>query len=200
MKKSEKAFLIIIVVIAILFTLFMIVGEYSESHYEDMPELEGLTVSEAKKEIKDDGFTEYKFINNKNNDCSKDKDAIVVKQSVKDGKFIRKDKKIVITCRNGKAYKKEQKQNKIKKELENKLPESVAIDAIKEQGKNQFPNGFKLHTSKGIIEHTVIDENTWFFKIKCTTENYYGEKRDTTCQAHVTGTEEAPIINDFYIY
>ena len=85
--------------------------------------------------------------------------------------------------------------------LEAKLPASTAMVAVENYGNEMYPYGFKLHWITGTLAEDAVDENTWFFKVKCDVTNEYGTKaKDLTCEAYVTGTASSPTVTEFSVY
>lgn len=84
--------------------------------------------------------------------------------------------------------------------LEAKLDPSAAWGTMDLYGKNEYPNGFKLNISKGMLAETAEDENTWFLKARCQVRSLSGTWIDYVCEANVTGTTASPQIDYFIIY
>ena len=118
---------------------------------------------------------------------------------------------------NGKAYKndytnvvkdnfsKDEKQAKKQKqlnELESKLGHINACQAVEKYGKEQYPFGFKLHYMKDLQGYQMVGENNDTWRIQCgvTITNAYGASYDATCQAEITGSNEAPEVTDFVVF
>lgn len=89
---------------------------------------------------------------------------------------------------------------KMEKTLSEKLETGYAWSAVKDYGEAQYPYGFKLHYLVGAIAQEPSDENTWFLKADCDVTNEFGATAKMTCEAHVTGTTEAPQVVDFNVY
>lgn len=85
--------------------------------------------------------------------------------------------------------------------LQEKLPKSDAWNAVKNYGKQQYPNGFDLHNILNEISAEPLDENTWSLKTTCDIKDASGVKRkDLTLEAKVTGTKSDPQVTDFQVY
>ena len=98
--------------------------------------------------------------------------------------------------------KKEAKKQKQLNELENKLGHINACQAVEEYGKEQYPFGFKLHYMKDLQGYQMVGENNDTWRIQCgvTITNAYGASYDATCQAEITGSNDAPEVTDFVVF
>lgn len=98
--------------------------------------------------------------------------------------------------------KKEAKKQKQLNELESKLGHINACQAVEEYGKEQYPFGFKLHYMKDLQGYQMVGENNDTWRIQCgvTITNAYGASYDATCQAEITGSNEAPEVTDFVVF
>ncbi|HJB45999.1 MAG TPA: PASTA domain-containing protein [Candidatus Mediterraneibacter surreyensis] len=84
--------------------------------------------------------------------------------------------------------------------LQNKLGASYAWQTVEKYGEDQYPYGFELHYIMGKLAEEALDENTWFLKASATVTNAVGTEAEMTCEAKVSGTNEAPQIVDFIVY
>lgn len=84
--------------------------------------------------------------------------------------------------------------------LEAKLGAGQAWQAADDYGKSLYPYGFKLHYLMEQLAQEAQDENTWFLKAECDVTNEYGAEAKMTCEAYVTGTNDAPVVSNFTIY
>lgn len=98
--------------------------------------------------------------------------------------------------------KKEAKKQKQLNELESKLGHINACQAVEKYGKEQYPFGFKLHYMKDLQGYQMVGENNDTWRIQCgvTITNAYGASYDATCQAEITGSNEAPEVTDFVVF
>ncbi len=85
------------------------------------------------------------------------------------------------------------------KALTAKLEEVAAWEAVQKYGLTQYSK-FKVHYMTGKLANEPKDENTWFLKAYVTYRNELGNKIETTCEAEVTGTTNAPQVTYFYVY
>ena len=187
-----------IILVIVLFLAYMIYSAETESQ---MPKVTGKPAPEAVKMLKDEEFTNIKVVDKAGNDHSKDDFMIVDKQSVKAEEFYDKDDEIKLTVLNKEAYDTKQKQKKMDKALEKKLPAEDAWHALDLYGDTECPYGFKVHwVDNQYIIQGAIDENTWQLKAFCTVKNAFGQEADMTCEAKVSGTKDSPVVSDFKIY
>ncbi len=84
--------------------------------------------------------------------------------------------------------------------LSEKLSTGAAWVAAENYGESQYPYGFELHYLMGKLAEEPYDENTWFLKAECTVTNEFGAEAEGTCEATVTGTEDAPQVTSFNVY
>lgn len=98
--------------------------------------------------------------------------------------------------------KKEAKKQKQLNELESKLGHINACQAVEKYGKEQYPFGFKLHYMKDLQGYQMVGENNDTWRIQCgvTITNAYGASYDATCQAEITGSNDAPEVTDFVVF
>lgn len=85
------------------------------------------------------------------------------------------------------------------KALTAKLEEVAAWEAVQKYGLTQYSK-FKVHYMTGKLANEPKDENTWFLKAYVTYRNELGNKIETTCEAEVTGTTNAPQVTYFHVY
>ncbi len=90
--------------------------------------------------------------------------------------------------------------SELKEILSETLDNGHAWLAVENYGKTQYTNGFELNYIAGRISEDVVDENTWFLKAKCEITGADGSSAEMVCEAHVSGTNEAPEVNDFIVY
>ena len=76
------------------------------------------------------------------------------------------------------------------------------MQAVEEYGKEQYPFGFKLHYMKDLQGYQMVGENNDTWRIQCgvTITNAYGASYDATCQAEITGSNEAPEVTGFVVF
>ena len=81
------------------------------------------------------------------------------------------------------------------------LDSYTAQQAFEKYGKALYPYGFKCHWYKDLI-NAEQDKKTgsWFLKVGVTVTNEYGASYDTTAEGRVTGTNDNPKVEDFYLY
>ena len=74
--------------------------------------------------------------------------------------------------------------------------------SLEKYGKEQYPFGFKLHYMKDLQGYQMVGENNDTWRIQCgvTITNAYGASYDATCQAEITGSNEAPEVTDFVVF
>lgn len=94
-----------------------------------------------------------------------------------------------------------QGKDKLFNSLSKKLSPSFAWGAVDVYGKKEFPNGFKLNISSGMLAERAVDENTWFLKSMCEIKDESGNWiKDYNCEAQVSGTSESPKVVEFKVY
>lgn len=84
--------------------------------------------------------------------------------------------------------------------LEKNFDPAVAMSALEQYGKEQYPYGFKLHMVTGRLAETAVDENTWFMKYTCEVKDALGNKYEMNCEGKIKGPESNPTVYDFYVY
>lgn len=212
-----KIFLVIMSISFIIAVVFIISEQGSQPNYKEEnkkaeAEISSLvdgSLSNALSKMEEMGYTAtYYFDNGK---AYKNDYTNVVKDNFsKDEKQL---KKYVITkyenvnaeTKTVDLYintKKEAKKQKQLNELESKLGHINACQAVEEYGKEQYPFGFKLHYMKDLQGYQMVGENNDTWRIQCgvTITNAYGASYDATCQAEITGSNEAPEVTDFVVF
>lgn len=91
-------------------------------------------------------------------------------------------------------------QSDLKETLEKNFDPSLAVSAMEQYGRSQYPYGFSISMVTGRLAETPIDENTWFMKYTCKVTNAAGRKVTMTCEAKIKGPESNPTVYDFYVY
>ena len=212
-----KIFFAIISISFIIAVVFIISEQGSQPNYEEKNEkaeaeissLVDGSLSNALSKMEEMGYTAtYYFDNGK---AYKNDYTNVVKDNFsKDEKQL---KKYVITkyenvnaeTKTVDLYintKKEAKKQKQLNELESKLGHINACQAVEKYGKEQYPFGFKLHYMKDLQGYQMVGENNDTWRIQCgvTITNAYGASYDATCQAEITGSNDAPEVTDFVVF
>ena len=212
-----KIFLVIMSISFVIAVVFIISEQGSQPNYKEKNEkaeaeissLVDGSLSNALSKMEEMGYTAtYYFDNGK---AYKNDYTNVVKDNFsKDEKQL---KKYVITkyenvnaeTKTVDLYintKKEAKKQKQLNELENKLGHINACQAVEEYGKEQYPFGFKLHYMKDLQGYQMVGENNDTWRIQCgvTITNAYGASYDATCQAEITGSNDAPEVTDFVVF
>lgn len=212
-----KIFLVIMSISFIIAVVFIISEQGSQPNYKEEnkkaeAEISSLvdgSLSNALSKMEEMGYTAtYYFDNGK---AYKNDYTNVVKDNFsKDEKQL---KKYVITkyenvnaeTKTVDLYintKKEAKKQKQLNELESKLGHINACQAVEKYGKEQYPFGFKLHYMKDLQGYQMVGENNDTWRIQCgvTITNAYGASYDATCQAEITGSNEAPEVTDFVVF
>lgn len=212
-----KIFLVVMSISFVIAVVFIISEQGSQPNYKEKNEkaeaeissLVDGSLSNALSKMEEMGYTAtYYFDNGK---AYKNDYTNVVKDNFsKDEKQL---KKYVITkyenvnaeTKTVDLYintKKEAKVQKQLNELESKLGHINACQAVEEYGKEQYPFGFKLHYMKDLQGYQMVGENNDTWRIQCgvTITNAYGASYDATCQAEITGSNEAPEVTDFVVF
>lgn len=212
-----KIFLVVMSISFVIAVVFIISEQGSQPNYKEKNEkaeaeissLVDGSLSNALSKMEEMGYTAtYYFDNGK---AYKNDYTNVVKDNFsKDEKQL---KKYVITkyenvnaeTKTVDLYintKKEAKKQKQLNELESKLGHINACQAVEKYGKEQYPFGFKLHYMKDLQGYQMVGENNDTWRIQCgvTITNAYGASYDTTCQAEITGSNEAPEVTDFVVF
>lgn len=212
-----KIFLVVMSISFVMAVVFIISEQGSQPNYKEKNEkaeaeissLVDGSLSNALSKMEEMGYTAtYYFDNGK---AYKNDYTNVVKDNFsKDEKQL---KKYVITkyenvnaeTKTVDLYintKKEAKKQKQLNELESKLGHINACQAVEKYGKEQYPFGFKLHYMKDLQGYQMVGENNDTWRIQCgvTITNAYGASYDATCQAEITGSNEAPEVTDFVVF
>lgn len=79
------------------------------------------------------------------------------------------------------------------------LTQSYAKTAFERYGKSLYRYGFKCHWIIGLINAEQYDDGSWFFKVEVTIENEYGNKYKTIAEGKVSGSNNSPIVTQFYV-
>jgi hypothetical protein len=73
--------------------------------------------------------------------------------------------------------------------------------ACDQRGEQEFPYGFDAHWVLGLITNEYLpDSDEWYYKVEADVTNEYGAEQTVNVECYVTGTEEAPVVNDFIYY
>lgn len=81
------------------------------------------------------------------------------------------------------------------------LTETYAMTACDQYGEQQFPYGYDAHWVIGVLANEYQpDTDEWYFKVEADVTNEYNAKQTVNIECYVTGTEDAPIVNDFLAY
>lgn len=193
--KSKKLGCLGVIAIAIIGGL--IIGFFDGIGKTEIPDVNNMTISKANATIKDAGFANISYQDENGNDLT-DVDIdnwIVTGQSPVEGSNADEDEDILITCQSPSAA----KQQKIQSQLEKKIDASTAWTAVQLYGESEYPYGFDLHLFNVSAEEAV-DKNTWYLKTTCDVTNQYGAEQEMTCEAHVSGTADSPVVKDFIVY
>lgn len=156
--------------------------------------------------IRDTGYQVFYQYKN-GSDCTSEYEFLDPSSEFMDGWIITElsgidpnSKHVTLTIQTQDSIDAEQQRSMRTKALIAKLDLASAWNAVQDYGKTQYPNGFKLHYITGALAKEAVDENTWYLKAKATVKNENGEKIECDCEAHVTGTSEAPQVIDFLTY
>lgn len=82
---------------------------------------------------------------------------------------------------------------------ETELTQSFAQSAFEDYAENQYPYGFKCHWILDLKNAEQWDDGSWFFKVGVTITNQYGTKYDSVAEGVVSGTDQNPKIERFYV-
>lgn len=63
-----------------------------------------------------------------------------------------------------------------------------------------YPYGFKVHDFAGVISETHQGDGSWVLKANCDVTNAYGATAKTVVEAHVSGTNDNPVVTEFHVY
>lgn len=80
------------------------------------------------------------------------------------------------------------------------LSKDGAQDGFERYGESAYPYGFKPHWLLGVLAFNKNDDGSYFIKVEVTITNEYGTKLKTNVEGTVSGTDDYPIVNDFYVY
>lgn len=73
--------------------------------------------------------------------------------------------------------------------------------ACDQRGEQEFPYGFDAHWVLGLIASEYLpDSDEWYYKVEADVTNEYGAEQTVNVECYVTGTEDAPVVNDFICY
>lgn len=166
--------------------------------------LVGKTVAEANNEASALGYSVVCLDANTDLDMTADIKALGVESDwtvTKVGKIDASKKTATLYVLSSEAAEAGREAESVRDALTEKLDPSFAWTAAEQYGKEQYPYGFKLKNSMGMIAEEPYDENTWFLKATCDVTNVYGAKeKNLTCEALVTGTTDDPQVIEFYVY
>ncbi len=182
----------IIIIVGAIWSFFDGIGK------PEVPDVEGKSITKAETVLKNAGFTNITYEDEIGNDLAgMDLDGwTVTGQSPSGETKASEDEEILLTCQSPAAA----EADKQKAALEKKLDSVSAWTAVQLYGESEYPYGFDLHTALGVIAEEPSDDNTWFLKATCDVTNAYGTEAEMTCEAHVTGTSDSPVIVDFTVY
>lgn len=79
------------------------------------------------------------------------------------------------------------------------LTQFYAQTAIEKYGEDLYPYGFKCHWIADLKNAEQNDDGSWFLKVGVTIENEYGNKLDTVAEGTVSGTDQNPKVEQFYV-
>ena len=79
------------------------------------------------------------------------------------------------------------------------LSESTAMVTLEKYGKNMYKYGFKCHWIMGKVTSNKVD-GVWFLKVHVTITNMFGAKHKTIMEGKVSGTDENPNVEYFFVY
>lgn len=172
---------------------------------DEWSDLIGANLAEAKKRVKEKGYTATYVYSNSGEDATGDVEYYTDAHYVNDSKVtkignVNTDKKTVEIIFKPADAKDSDDMKKEYKELEDKLGLDVAWGNVEIYGKKQYPYGFKIHLVTGILAETPKDGDTWFLKAKCEIKNKNGTKKECVVEAYVTGTSDDPKIESFIVY
>ena len=210
-----KVFIFLIIIISIGAFLATVTGNNEENNEErekaeaEISSLVDGTLSNALSKMDEMGYTAtYYFDNGKaykndytnivKDNFSKDKKRLKEYVITKYDNIDTENKTVELYINTKKEAEKQKKLN----ELESKLGHINACQAVEEYGKEQYPFGFKLHYLKDLQGYQMVGENNDTWRIQCgvTITNAYGASYDATCQAEITGTNDAPEVTDFVVF
>lgn len=80
------------------------------------------------------------------------------------------------------------------------IDEEDAMTAVEQYGRQQYPYGFEPEWILGRLAHDHEADGSWSFKVKVKITNKYGATAETTFEADVAGTNDAPEVTYFYVY
>lgn len=81
------------------------------------------------------------------------------------------------------------------------LTETSAMTACDQYGEQQFPYGYDAHWVLGVLASEYQpDTDEWYFKVEADVTNEYNAEQTINIECYVTGTEDAPVVNDFLAY
>jgi hypothetical protein len=81
------------------------------------------------------------------------------------------------------------------------LTETYAMTACDQYGEQQFPYGYDAHWVLGVLASEYQpDTDEWYFKVEADVTNEYNAEQTVNVECYVTGTEDAPVVNDFLAY
>lgn len=181
----------------------IIADEKKAADKETLEALEGKSLSEAQKTVKDLGVTATYIHGNSGLDFTKEIKAYDKEQIAKyviTAVKVDSDNNVEFTINTKENISEQEKADKTRETLSKKISVGAAWVAAKEYGLTQYPYGFKLHYVAGCLAEDAVDENTWFLKATCTVTNEYGASRQYECECNVTGTDDNPKVKNFKVY
>lgn len=73
--------------------------------------------------------------------------------------------------------------------------------ACERVGEDNFPYGFELHYILGQLAQTLDPAtDSWYLKAEVSINNEYGATYETVAECNVTGSNEAPVVTNLFIY
>lgn len=78
------------------------------------------------------------------------------------------------------------------------LTKNYAQIAFEDYAKKQYPYGFKCHWILD-LKNAEEQSGSWFFKVGVTITNQYGTKYDSVAEGVVSGTDQNPKVDNFYV-
>ena len=192
--KNKKLGCLGVIVLLIIGTV--IVSFFGGIGKTEIPKVIGMTADKAESTLKDAGFTNIKLQGENNAEVTDAKTWVVTYQSPMEETKAKTDEEMLLTCQSPDQAQAE----KMKKKLSKKLDNVSAWVAAEEYGQSEYPYGFDLHSSMGVIAEEAADENTWYLKASCDVTNEYGAEKKMTCEARVTGTNSSPKVVSFVVY
>lgn len=79
------------------------------------------------------------------------------------------------------------------------LTQFYAQTAFEKYGEDLYSYGFKCHWLADLKNAEQNDDGSWFLKVGVTIENESGNKLDTVAEGTVSGTDQNPKVEQFYV-